>query len=236
MAATFIPNYPISGPWSIESNDCIGDSLGYINANTNYLGVQIANTNTALAAASATLDTKIDTVSASSGILLQQAYNQNNNFTTIVYSDTNNLIDVNADAIPASTAGTLLLTTNSTPITPRSLNNYFLIQYTISKGFNINQPGLISLLTRTINGTTETDVLYCAGDETRNIWSTSMHTGMIRLPVTTLAPTSFQVRAGLLLNYVPGNVFINGSTQTNTGNRNLGGARISTLLVQEIKG
>lgn len=53
MANTFTPAAPISGPWYIDREDCIGDSLQYINANTNYLGVQIqSNLNT--------LNTRID--------------------------------------------------------------------------------------------------------------------------------------------------------------------------------
>jgi len=40
MANTFTPSEPTSGPWYIDREDCIGDSLGYINANTNYLGTR----------------------------------------------------------------------------------------------------------------------------------------------------------------------------------------------------
>jgi hypothetical protein len=39
MASTFTPtNWPnVFGPYAIDVNDCIGDSVGIINANTNYL-------------------------------------------------------------------------------------------------------------------------------------------------------------------------------------------------------
>lgn len=42
MANLFTPAAPANGPWFIDREDCIGDSLSYINANTNYFGVQIA--------------------------------------------------------------------------------------------------------------------------------------------------------------------------------------------------
>jgi hypothetical protein len=50
MASIFTPSTPITGPWVIDREDCIGDSLGFINANTNFLGVRVntlsANLNT----------------------------------------------------------------------------------------------------------------------------------------------------------------------------------------------
>ena len=50
MAYTFTPTCPGTGPWYIDREDCIGDSLLYINANTGYLDCRIsslsANTNT----------------------------------------------------------------------------------------------------------------------------------------------------------------------------------------------
>jgi hypothetical protein len=42
MANIFVPTpINLSGPWNIAREDCIGDSLGYINANTNYLAYTI---------------------------------------------------------------------------------------------------------------------------------------------------------------------------------------------------
>jgi hypothetical protein len=57
MANTFTPALPISGPWYIDREDCIGDSLQYLNANTNYLGVTIQNVNN-------NLNSKINALSA----------------------------------------------------------------------------------------------------------------------------------------------------------------------------
>ena len=52
MASIFTPtSNNLSGPWNINREDCIGDSLGYINANSNYFGLKIN-----------TLDTKIDNI------------------------------------------------------------------------------------------------------------------------------------------------------------------------------
>ena len=52
MASIFTPtSNNLSGPWNINRDDCIGDSLGYINANSNYFGLKIN-----------TLDTKIDNI------------------------------------------------------------------------------------------------------------------------------------------------------------------------------
>jgi hypothetical protein len=45
MATIFTPTQPANGPWQIDREDCIGDSLQYINANTNYLAAQIINSN-----------------------------------------------------------------------------------------------------------------------------------------------------------------------------------------------
>ena len=50
MAFVFTPTCPGTGPWYIDREDCIGDSLIYINANTGYLDCKInslsANTST----------------------------------------------------------------------------------------------------------------------------------------------------------------------------------------------
>jgi hypothetical protein len=53
MASTFTPSTPITGPWAIDREDCIGDSLGYLNANTNFFGVRVNSL-------SADLDNKFD--------------------------------------------------------------------------------------------------------------------------------------------------------------------------------
>ncbi len=57
MANIFIPSPPLSGPWYIDREDCIGDSLSYINANTNYLASKIETLDT-------DLNTKIGNLSA----------------------------------------------------------------------------------------------------------------------------------------------------------------------------
>lgn len=41
MAYVFTPTCPGTGPWYIDREDCIGDSLLYINANTGYLDCKI---------------------------------------------------------------------------------------------------------------------------------------------------------------------------------------------------
>ena len=41
MAFVFTPTCPGTGPWYIDREDCIGDSLIYINANTGYLDCKI---------------------------------------------------------------------------------------------------------------------------------------------------------------------------------------------------
>jgi microcystin-dependent protein len=43
MAFVFTPTCPGTGPWYIDREDCIGDSLLYINANTGYLDCKIDN-------------------------------------------------------------------------------------------------------------------------------------------------------------------------------------------------
>lgn len=66
MANLFTPANPATGPWYIDREDCIGDSLSYINANTNYLGSQldINAANLAINAANlATLRTEVQTLS-----------------------------------------------------------------------------------------------------------------------------------------------------------------------------
>jgi hypothetical protein len=56
MAFVFTPTCPGTGPWYIDREDCIGDSLVYINANTGYLDCRISslssNTNTQITALS----------------------------------------------------------------------------------------------------------------------------------------------------------------------------------------
>jgi hypothetical protein len=59
MASIFTPtNWPnVFGPYAIDVNDCIGDSVGIINANTNYLASYTA-------AVSSTASTQINTLSS----------------------------------------------------------------------------------------------------------------------------------------------------------------------------
>jgi microcystin-dependent protein len=45
MASIFTPSFPATGPWYIDREDCIGDSLSYLNANTNYLAATIEQIN-----------------------------------------------------------------------------------------------------------------------------------------------------------------------------------------------
>ena len=46
MAFVFTPTCPGTGPWYIDREDCIGDSLLYINANTGYLDCKISSLST----------------------------------------------------------------------------------------------------------------------------------------------------------------------------------------------
>jgi hypothetical protein len=59
MAFVFTPTCPGTGPWYIDREDCIGDSLLYINANTGYLDCKIdslsANTSTQINTVTTTL-------------------------------------------------------------------------------------------------------------------------------------------------------------------------------------
>lgn len=61
MAFVFTPTCPGTGPWYIDREDCIGDSLLYINANTGYLDCKIdslsANTSTQINTVTTTLST-----------------------------------------------------------------------------------------------------------------------------------------------------------------------------------
>ena len=56
MAFVFTPTCPGTGPWYIDREDCIGDSLLYINANTGYLDCKISSL-------SATTNTQINNLS-----------------------------------------------------------------------------------------------------------------------------------------------------------------------------
>ena len=46
MAFVFTPTCPGTGPWYIDREDCIGDSLVYINANTGYFDCKINSLST----------------------------------------------------------------------------------------------------------------------------------------------------------------------------------------------
>jgi hypothetical protein len=67
MAFVFTPTCPGTGPWYIDREDCIGDSLLYINANTGYLDCKIdslsANTSTQINSLSANTSTQINNLS-----------------------------------------------------------------------------------------------------------------------------------------------------------------------------
>jgi len=72
MANIFTPGLPVSvGPYYIDRDDCIGDSLAWINANTNYLGYNIS-LNTANIAS---LQTQINNATLP-GTVIQTSYSQ----------------------------------------------------------------------------------------------------------------------------------------------------------------
>jgi hypothetical protein len=48
MASILVPAIPVTGPWLIDRNDCIGDSLPFINANTNLFTTNIKSLSTLL--------------------------------------------------------------------------------------------------------------------------------------------------------------------------------------------
>jgi hypothetical protein len=68
MASTFTPtNWPnVFGPYAIDVNDCIGDSVGIINANTNYLASYTAavssTANTQIVNSASSVTTTLSTV------------------------------------------------------------------------------------------------------------------------------------------------------------------------------
>lgn len=53
MANILIPAPPITGPWYIDREDCIGDSLAFINANTNFFASRINTLSSLVLATSA---------------------------------------------------------------------------------------------------------------------------------------------------------------------------------------
>lgn len=53
MANILLPAPPITGPWYIDREDCIGDSLTFINANTNFFASRVNTLSTLLLATSA---------------------------------------------------------------------------------------------------------------------------------------------------------------------------------------
>jgi hypothetical protein len=110
MASIFTPtNWPnVLGPYAIDVNDCIGDSVGIINANTNYL---VSYT----AAVSSTASTQINNLSA-------QTLGTGNVLQTVITSQ-----------IPGNiTAGSTVAATSLTPIavTRKKNNSKFLFELT----------------------------------------------------------------------------------------------------------
>jgi hypothetical protein len=81
MANIFSPTLPITGPWYISSDDWMGDSLQYFNANVNYLATLI-NT---LSAQSISQTTIINTLST-----------QNISQTTLINTLSTNLVALSA--------------------------------------------------------------------------------------------------------------------------------------------
>lgn len=73
MASIFTPtNWPnVLGPYAIDINDCIGDSVGIINANTNYLASYTA-------AVSSTASSQINTVTTTLSTVPYARLNQGN--------------------------------------------------------------------------------------------------------------------------------------------------------------
>jgi len=110
MASIFTPtNWPnVLGPYAIDVNDCIGDSVGIINANTNYLASYTA-------AVSSTASTQINNLSA-------QTLGTGNVLQTVITSQ-----------MPASIiAGSTIAATSLTPIavTRKKNNSKFLFELT----------------------------------------------------------------------------------------------------------
>ena len=71
MANTFTPGGPTSGPWYIDRDDCIGDSLAYINANANYLATNIIQNTASINS----LQTQINNATLP-GTVIQSSYAQ----------------------------------------------------------------------------------------------------------------------------------------------------------------
>jgi len=64
MASIFTPtNWPALGPYRIDLTDCMGDSLQYINANTNYLASYTAAVSSAASTQIASANTRITALS-----------------------------------------------------------------------------------------------------------------------------------------------------------------------------
>lgn len=111
MANIFTPtSINISGPWNIAREDCIGDSLGFINANTNYLAYTI----NALSANNTTLINSLSSQTTSTGAVLQ------------IISTT--------QVPPNITAGATIASTGLTPITITRKRNNSRLLYELTGG------------------------------------------------------------------------------------------------------
>jgi hypothetical protein len=215
---TFPPS-PLQPLYRIWRDWCIGDSLGYLNDNFLYL------------------ETLINSVSASRGIVLQQAYNENSTFTVIPDSPSVQFT-TSTNVNPGSSRGSLFLTTSATPITPSSLNNFFLVQYSFYPGYNISgSVGVVSAISRYTNGALETDVIYTDSNSDAAGHTGSGRQGVFRVPVTSLTPTWFQLRVGSL-DSDTGTIYLNGASLNQGGTQGplFGNTIKSTLLIQEIRG
>jgi hypothetical protein len=159
MANIFVPTpINVSGPWNIAREDCIGDSLGYINANTNYLAL---NQKT-LSADIIKTNTTVATISSDSILRLKEGNQQG----SMPMYGARAFVLFN----PSSTASNLVVTTYNrsstivtvTTLTPHSFQvgmRFHFIgttggqatgQYTVSEVINSTQFRFISPVSGTI--------------------------------------------------------------------------------------
>lgn len=227
MALNNNTNFPPSGPapYRIDRTWCLGDSLPYLNANFTNFDTRIDANTTAIAAASATLNTTIASTSAATIIQAQPAgcILQTFSVTTDATTSISNTYSVGSTK-PQYNANNIIL---SQPITTTGNSNKILIQALVSGG-NTSGTGAQNYVVALFN-TTAGDAIASQIYYESNVGSTYPFT-FLHTPGTA---GTYTYRLGVgATSSGPFNL----NSRFNITNSNLGGLHISSMLIQEIKG
>lgn len=206
MAFVFTPTCPGTGPWYIDREDCIGDSLVYINANTGYLDCKVNSLSSELTTGLISLS------SQPRGVTLQSIF-----FKNAGTASTNNV----QTTLPTTATGVEILSATITPVFSDSIVKVA----GLVTSSNTNGTGGTVLGIFKDSGTNAVATFVTDGTYSSNTMNTSF---MYYDTISSLTPVTYKVRM-----YVQqsGTVYLNRSNVSNSYSDTLA----SYITIDEIR-